>query len=299
MASAEDVAILDLPYADRQLIVVTKDLLAKVAREESSKGIFDVLKEVAKRDLRNVRRSIVERDWKGLAASVARIYFWPYLLPGTAAVEGIRAWSKARESGIMILQIGKTAAKALLFPPGHPRIGVLYIGHPTVPAEYYPMADFHRFTREHKFSEAIKLLTGLGATKIWMEHITGRSMDFSARLSVPLTSLADSVSLDAGKRSAHQHSLLYQASLDGTHKPSIPQGLVWYPHEPLWQEVANQRLKYGLKDFVLNVSYENDFGINADLKAKVLEAGLQLGGKVEDFQATVYRFEVTFSPSNG
>src|SRR5262249_36015264 len=56
--------------------------------------------------------------------------------------------------------------KALKFPPGQPRELVVYIGHPAMENVYYPAAQFHRMTFEHKFSEAIKLLMALGATEI-------------------------------------------------------------------------------------------------------------------------------------
>jgi hypothetical protein len=89
--------------------------------------------------------------------------------------------------------------------------------------------------------------------------------------------------------------LLYEASLAGTDKPTIPEGLVWYSHEPVWQSVAKGRTIFGLNDFSLSVTYEDDFGINAGLKAAVVKAGLDLGGKFEDHQSTVWRIEGKFN----
>src|SRR5690606_21682489 len=83
------------------------------------------------------------------------------------------AWAKARERGLSVLQIAQSEAAHLSFPPGHPRHGILYVGHPVKPDLYYVTAEFHRVTFEHKFSEAVHLLTCLGATKMKVECIRG------------------------------------------------------------------------------------------------------------------------------
>ena len=75
--------------------------------------------------------------------------------------------------GIDIVQISKSEASTIIFPPGHPRDGVLYIAHSAKPDVYYTTAEFHRVTFEHKFSEAIRLLMYLGATEISVEHVRG------------------------------------------------------------------------------------------------------------------------------
>ncbi len=48
-------------------------------------------------------------------------------------------------------------------------------------------------------------------------------------------------------------------------------------------------MHYGLRNFSVTVTYEDDFGVNADLKAAAERAGLDLGGTFEDHQATVWR----------
>lgn len=90
----------------------------------------------------------------------------------------------------------------LKFPLGHPRNGVLYIGHPAKPDVYYTMAEFHRVTFEHKFSEATSLLMHLGATKIRVGHVTGWSKEFSGRISAPLGMADSSGEIEAGAKSA-------------------------------------------------------------------------------------------------
>jgi hypothetical protein len=295
MVTLEDVPILERDYADRQLIIVTADLIAQAA-QGGAVGAPQGFMEALKGDLKKASQSLAEKDWKGAATAAPNLYAQTVLggWMGAAAAEAVRAWARARESGIQILPIGKTAAKKITFPLGHPRNEVLYIGHPALPSTYYPMADFHRVTFEHKFCEAVDLLMSLGATKIRVEHVTGWSKDFSARLSVPLGTASEKLTLETGKGSASRTNLLYQASLKGTDQPVIPENLVWYHHEPTWQTVARGRTNFGLSDFSLSVTYEDDFGINAGLKAAVLKAGLELGGKFEDHHSTIWRVDGTF-----
>ena len=161
---------------------------------------------------------------------------------------------------------------------------------------YYPAADFHRFTFEHKFSEAIDLLIHLGATKLRVERVRGWSREYagSFRASGPT---GESVGMEVGAKSRSRNELLFEANLPGTHAPVLPDTLVWYPHEPTWQSIANGRLKFGLQNFSLNVSYDDDFGVHAGLKASVRKTGLDLGGSFEDHEATLWEINGEFVPS--
>lgn len=78
---------------------------------------------------------------------------------------------------------------------------------------------------------------------------------------------------------------------------AIPDDLIWYHHEPTWQNIADGRLNHGLMDFSLTVSYEDDFGINLGLTASAQRAGMELGGKFEDHQNTVWQVVGRFGPS--
>jgi hypothetical protein len=191
------------------------------------------------------------------------------------------------------LLVSTLESRLLKFPLGHPRDGVVYIGHPAVANLYYPMADFHRVIFEHKFCEAISLLMSLRARQMRVEHVTGWSREFLAGLSLPLPT--DDLNVGAGGHSSSRRSLLYEASLSGTGDPKIPDGLVWYHHEPTWQSVASGRLDFGLDEFRLTVASEDDFGIDARLKTVIGGCGLDLGGRFEDHRSTIWRIEGTFA----
>lgn len=270
--------LLQLPYSERQLVVVQPDEVVEATRRAQT--------------AENVQNA--PTDWKALALRVGK-EAWKLTIFGMAevTVEALSAWAKARESGLNVLQISRTDAARLQFPPGHPREQALYVAHPALPSVYYTTATFHRMAFEHKFSEAIILLMSLGATKITVEHVRGWSREFSAKLSAPIPK-ADA-KLDVSRSASGDASLLFEANLKNQQEPSIPANLVWYPHEPTWQAIAMGRTQFGLSQFSLTVNYEDDFGVNAGLKVRVQKAGLDLGGNFEDHMATTWKIHGVFS----
>jgi hypothetical protein len=273
-------SILELPYSERQLILVSNDEVVSI----SKKAEQEVLKE--KKDV----------DWYKISQiALASVAFT--LVGGIAielAKESIKSLAKAREAGLKILNVPKSEVHQLSFPPGHPRDNVLYAGHPAVPNVYYTMADFHRITFEHKFAEAIEILMYLGASKIRVQHIKGWSREIAARIGVSFDNTL-SAEMETQKNNKSAHDILFEAVLRGNTKPVLPDKLAWFPFEPTWQSIVNGRIKFGLKNFNLNISYEDDFGINAGLKVLVQKSGLDVGGKFEDHQATIWRISGEFA----
>jgi len=270
---------LQQPYVERQLIVVADDTVVRASRE------------AALQELK--RKNTV--DWGRIAelAIQAALGMTGDLIT-TVAKEAYAAWSRARDAGIDVVQISKTEASTIIFPPGHPRDGILYIGHPAKPDVYYTTAEFHRVTFEHKFCEAITILMHLGATEIVVEHVRGWSRDFSSGISVSIPTAKTSVGANAGASGAQTEALLFKATLDGTATPKLPPQLSWFPHEPTWQTIAKARLEFGLRDFALSVTYNDDYGVNAGLKAAISKAGLDVGGKFEDHVSTEWRISGKF-----
>lgn len=279
MISHQHIDLLDLPYSERQLVIVQPDEVAAAARRAAESPKPDE----------------GPADWKTIATRIGNVAlnFSIYGPVIEITTEAINAWARARESGLNVLQIGRTEAQGLQFPPGHPREQTLYVAHPALPSVYYTTATFHRMAFEHKFAEAILLLMSLGASKITVEHIRGWSREFSAKISAPLPQIDAEAS--AGHSAKSSSSLLFEATLNNKHVPSIPSGLVWFTHEPTWQAVANGRMQFGLSQFSLTVNYEDDFGVNAGLKVRVQKAGLDLGGTFEDHTATTWKIYGDFT----
>ena len=268
MESKKSEPFLEMPYAKRQLIVVVDDHVVEAERaaisstgEESNKV-----------------------DWAEV--------FKDSLLSGVSAIVlGIKIVKAIRDTGANVLSVSRSESAALRFPPGHPRDRVIYAGHPVVRDIYYPVAQFHQLTLEHKLSEAIELLMALGAIEINVEHQSGWGREFSTDINLPI---GKQVGATAGGGVEKKRRLLFQISLDleGTAAPSVPDGLVWYSHEPTWQQVARSRIKYGLKSSSLSLRYEDDFGINANIPVMVKKLKLDLGGKFENHKSTIWNIQV-------
>jgi hypothetical protein len=187
-------------------------------------------------------------------------------------------------------------ASNLKFPVGHPLQDVLYVGDPGVASSYYPAASFHHYLFDSKVAEAIRLLGGLGATEISIEHVqgfdTGAGVDFS--ISPPGGAggeIGGGVELANKANSKAKFTMV----LAPTKPAQIPDNLVWFSHEPLWQALANLRLEQDLREFLMDVKYSDDFGVNASLKAKVERSGLELGGKFTECRKTVWNLRATFA----
>ena len=196
--------------------------------------------------------------------------------------------------GVLISKKDADVAK-VKFPPGHPRSMGGYVGHPLLPKVYYTPAEFHRRLFEHKLSEAVELLMCLKAKTLRVQHVCGWSKEFASRIRVSSLEVP-TASLDAnvGIKTISTSEILFQATLNSSGEPYVPTNLVWYEHEQTWQLVANGRIKHGLGDFSLILSYEDDYTINARFKARMAGTAFDSGGTFEDFQTTVWKIAGTF-----
>lgn len=270
-----------IPYAERQLVVVLPDKVVAAAKAAEAAAA----------------RSNSPIDWKALAeAALPAMGLNPLGALVDVTAQAVKAWSRARQGGLSVLEISRADARTLRFPPGHPRDTVLYVGHPAIPDIYYTFSSFHRLTFEHKFAEAVDLLMELGAKEIRVEHVRGWSRKFASNLSVALP-LKEEGSAHVSGGTKGTTSLLYEASLKGSTHPKLPENLVWYPHEPTWQSIAKGRITHGLTQFSLSVNYDDDFGVNAGVKLSAHRAGLELGGNFEDHEATTWTLHGKFADS--
>jgi hypothetical protein len=194
-----------------------------------------------------------------------------------------------------ILSVSRNAARYLRFPPGHPREKTLYIGNPVSSIVYYPTAQFHHRTFEHKVSEAVHLLMSLGAIYFKVECVEGWSNNLAAKMNLSTNNDLLHIETEGKAKQETASRILFQATLNNAQIPSLPKDLAWYWDEKNWQNIAEGRLKHDLKSFELDVEYKDDFGVNANLELKVAGLGLNLGGDFEDYRATVWRIAGTFA----
>jgi hypothetical protein len=210
---------------------------------------------------------------------------------GSAA---IRSLKEAKDHGVDIIPVPWIASDSLTLPPGHPRKDVLYIGHPTDAKRYLPAADFHRLIFEHKFAEATRMLMHLGAKTIEVRHSKGWDESFAANVSAGIPRADAEIQGNAGKEKSQRKKLLYKADFEGHDDPSLPLDLAWFNHEPTWKNIAEGRIKFGMKKFSLKLQYVDDYEVNADLTTNITKAGLSLGGSFSEHEKTVWTMEGTF-----
>jgi hypothetical protein len=281
-------------YHERQLIVVVNDGMEKDMPAAAAEPTEPVRPNSGTLGDELVKLLTSNERWK-----YVKIAFLPYVglykIGHKLAHEALARSKKWLESqGIRPLLVARTEAAHLAFPIGHPRDGTIYAGHPLTPRIYYPLSQFHRFTFEHKFSEIIRLLMALGAKRIEVERLEGWGSEMSGQLNVPLQAACAEAGVRVRRRKKGNSELLFQAVLSGEVIPSVPPDLVWYPHEATWQQVAEGRFRYGLQIFSLSLRYEDDFGIDASLGAKVAGTSLKMGGRFQSQKATVWRIDGAF-----
>jgi hypothetical protein len=209
---------------------------------------------------------------------------------------------RLKRGGFEVFPVSRTDLDAIQFPTSHPRENVVYARHPFVGTRYYPLSTFHRFVFEHKTREAIKLLVALGAESVEVEHRTGWSKKFAGSLDLPMGKGGGSRGA-SGKSSLEGHKtaqrdIVFRATLEGNDEPHVPPELVWLPHEPLWQEVADLRIRKGLREFTLDLVYDDDFGVNAKLEAAISKKGrLEIAGSFESQVNTKWTLSGRFRSS--
>jgi hypothetical protein len=256
--------ITDLPYGQRQRIVVVPDAVLDAAAGSPSEPE-------------------PEPPWRP----------WD-LLKADQRHPAIRALQEAEEEGLDLLPVRQSAVGELAMPAGHPLPKTVYIGSPAIAKRYYPMADFHRRVFEERFSEAVVMLMALGADEFRVRSEHGWARDLSTEVDTPVrVAKAGGVMKTAHRKDS---SLLFEAHLDPG-RPGLHRHPIWFHHEPTWQSIAEGRLEHGLRDFSLSVTTREDFGIDGDLAAKIKRRKiLGLGGEFGTHVNTTWILEGTFSP---
>ncbi|GIH07192.1 hypothetical protein Rhe02_52590 [Rhizocola hellebori] len=271
--------LMKLDYADRQFVVVRPDDVVLSARREARQPL-------APADQSSTNNGETERAVLALAVPIG---------------EAIRAmasrWSQRRTGrrNVAVLPITRSEARQLQFPMGHPHDNVVYVGNPAVPPVYFTLADFHRQTFAHKFSEALTLISALGAQSMTVAARQGWSRTFATSLNLPLRAVNGEGQIE--NQSNGSRDFLYTAELKGSGDPRLPQDLRWYHHEPEWQSFARQRIEHDLREFTLQVRYEEDFTVTADVASKISAVGLHAGGTFQRHQSTVWSIIATFPPN--
>lgn len=188
------------------------------------------------------------------------------------------------------------AERDLHFPPGHPLYNTVYVGHPLKTDVYTPLANFHHFLFEEKFNELLKLLWSLSATKVTINYIRGyrNAFDGSVGLSIP-TEIPVKVGTSFERKVSNRSEATLEAFFNPVGNPRIPESTAWYAYEPTWQKIAEARLTAGLQAIDVELRYDDDFGVNGEIAATLLETGFKIGGDFQKHERTSWKFHSSFT----
>jgi hypothetical protein len=256
----------DAPFASRQLIVLVPD--------EDMRQLHappDAEEQDADSRLRRLRRARTGRSaLTGVEARASKIR---------------RAYESLKGQGRSVAFVTHAATATLRFPRGEPVFGTLYAGHPTRPAEYFPVNSFHGDVFDTKVAEAINLLHSLGAFSISVHHVRGWTRGANFEVGGPRLPFKV---LGRATRGGSK-SITFDGEYSPTTAPALPRDLSWYDREPLWRALAEGRLHSGMTRFQLDVRYDQDFGIDLSLVDSAEKLGLRLGGEFKAQRETVWR----------
>ncbi len=227
---------------------------------------------------------------KSLARRVAREV--AKVIPSKTASSALE---KLTSSGALIVA-ADVAERELAFPPGHPRIDHAYSAHPLQTEKYLPVAQFHQQLFEQKASELVTLLAALGATHVRVRAARGyrEAAGFSLGASVPVEAVSAHES--GSKHRTEAQSMIVEETFVPRGAAKIPEGLVWFAHEPSWQALARRRIEFGSSTFRIELSYDEDFGVDGALVAALEGVGVRVGGSFRAFERTRWEFEGSFAP---
>ena len=141
----------------------------------------------------------------------------------------------------------------ITFPVGHPIPNQLYVGHPYTPNVYMPFDTYELTLVEDRIREFCLLSQFLGATEITIEALNTSQSESSKATNSGISGGGSYKIVSAGASINNQSS---QKLLEAISKsisihqeftpylpPSLPDGLLWYPSEPSWQRLYEQRMR--------------------------------------------------------
>ena len=280
---------LDIPYSDRQRVVIVPDELVEAERLSRARvpavrtapgdgaadpgGGVSTATAVAAAMGRNMHTGV--RAVQHASATMARSV-------------NDRAASLAVRRQLGALMIGQSESGILHFDRGHPLKNVLYVGHPAKRDLYFPAAEFHRRVFEHKFIEAVTLLRALGARRIVVQQQQGEVKEKER------TGFIAGLGFASARSQQSQLGAVFEAEFPGHSNPSIPADLYWYPDEQTWQMISDSRIASGAEKTSLTVTYMTDYGIDTRVVKAAAKCGIDIGGKFQEQQNLVWRLDAEF-----
>jgi hypothetical protein len=283
---------LDIPYTDRQRVVIVADEQVDAERRWRAGEAGEPLE--SGDEGTHVPSGVAENTAEGSTVAIIGRHLHrgldglQYAGAGMAQAVDDRAAKWALRHKLGALMIGRTEAAVLRLDQGHPLANVLYVGHPAKRELYYPAAEFHRRVFEHKFVEAVTLLTSLGASRIAVQQEEGETRDRER------TGIAAGLGFTRTRNEQFWSGAEFEAEFPGSSTPFIPGRLCWYPDEQTWKMIAHTRIVGGARKTSLRVTYKTDYGIDTRIVRASRICGVNLGGKFQQQRDTIWRLDAEF-----
>jgi len=163
----------------------------------------------------------------------------------------VNSYSDLSQKTLSVLDIKNLPA--INFPIGHPIANQLYVGHPYIPSKYIPFEHYELELIEDKIREFCQIAQYLGATEISIECVNATSNNkdgsLNQKLSGSIDSRLSSVSANSERNQSNKfledisQSINLHQKFSPKIKPALPSNLLWYPNEPSWQRLYDQRMQ--------------------------------------------------------
>lgn len=176
---------------------------------------------------------------------------------------------------IAIIQIQLTGA--VHFPIGHPVVDKLYIAHPYSANRYILFDDHELEFLEDRLHEFNWLMQCLGATEVSSEvekeqtratekNVMSEDAGKAKNLGMSVKGSYKTEKNKSDFRQLEKRFTINQKFVP-TQAPYVPDGLVWFDHEPSWIRLATQRLQGQLLEHIETMdSKHTASGSSSDLK---------------------------------
>ena len=228
----------------------------------------------------------------------------------------VKEYTDLFQSAISVVNIYHLPA--ISFPIGHPVANHLYVGHPFVASKYLLYENYELELIEDRVREFCQLVQSLGATEIQIDCINRSSNRTDYHTNQQLSGSVDykAVAAKGAYETDRINKLMQEISrsvnlhqrFSPTDLPYLPDGLIWYPHEPSWQRLCQQRLQGAINEHEERIETKTSQVVNrsemqqvmAELKVLLLNANVKwdksIEEKLEVHENAIISIHVKFAP---
>lgn len=258
---------------------------------------------------------------------------WSKMRKKIACTDGkasLNIWSEGiKIPGTMVMDAGDIekynekcdSSQRLIFEPGPPRNGCMYVQSPGNPNRYYEVNEYYRGVLEEKYNELKRLLKSLGAFEYTVEAESDRSRRVAHDSDFGASGGAEGGRWSANGEYKGQHSdssarsMFLKYATSGSFNPSgearVPDDLFFYKNEDEWQRVANEAISGEAKKLeitftckeAMSFKYSDAKEIAGELKTQVpsfkFKVEKSFKREMEEMNAVSIKFIVSFEDDLG